>query len=168
MKSGELGGGGTQRGVVVQRLSPAREVTAALTARAVRLAAGERPIKSIAIGLMNDEQIAGLHEQFMGDPSPTDVLTFDLREGPEIPEVEGDIAVSVETARRQARRFRTDARSEILRYVVHGVLHLLGYDDHTPSGRARMRREENRVLKMLQEPARGRRARAGRTSARVS
>jgi probable rRNA maturation factor len=55
----------------------------------------------------------------------------------------------VEVAVSQSRRFRTRWQSELIRYVIHGLLHLQGYDDHKPSNRARMKREENRLLKYV-------------------
>jgi len=99
--------------------------------------------------LVDDDAIADLHERFMGLPGPTDVLTFDLRDDPDQAEIEGEITISVDTARRQARQYRAGQTEELLRYVIHGVLHLSGYDDDTPARRRRMRREENRVLELL-------------------
>jgi probable rRNA maturation factor len=84
----------------------------------------------------------------MNDPSPTDVLTFDLREAPNAP-LEGDVAVSVDTARREAAARGLPVARELLRYVIHGTLHLIGYDDRTPALRSKMRRAENRILRRL-------------------
>jgi probable rRNA maturation factor len=103
----------------------------------------------VSVVLVGDEAIADLHGRFLGDPRPTDVLTFDLRDDSRADTLEGEIIISVETARRHARRLRIDAADEILRCCVHGVLHLLGYDDRTPAGRRQMRRAENRLLASL-------------------
>ena len=64
----------------------------------------------------------------------------------------GEIGVRGETARRSARRLRLSERQETLRYVIHGALHLAGWDDQTAGERRRMRREEDRVLGGLSEP----------------
>jgi probable rRNA maturation factor len=101
------------------------------------------------VAVVDDRRIAALHERFMGDDRPTDVLTFDLRDDPEADVIEGEIVVSADTARREARRRGLSPDEELLRYVIHGVLHLCGLDDHTPAERRRMRREENRVLGRL-------------------
>jgi probable rRNA maturation factor len=100
----------------------------------------------VNVVVVDDEEIARLHGQFMADPSPTDVLTFDLRDDLADGVIEGEIIVSAETARRQAQQFRVNPAEELLRYAIHGTLHLAGYDDHTAADRRRMRREENRVL----------------------
>ncbi len=93
----------------------------------------------------------------MGDPRPTDVLTFDLRDDGDAEAIEGEVVVSVETARREAVHRRLPEAAEILRYVIHGTLHLVGYDDATPARRRRMRAREDSVLKELRRSARRRR-----------
>jgi probable rRNA maturation factor len=133
----------------VQRFTGAREVTSVQIARAALTVAGDRPIRRINIGLFDDVGMSDLHAQYMGDPSPTDVLTFDSRDDGHGLELEGDIAVGVDVARRQARQWGASVKEELLRYVIHGVLHLLGYDDDVPARQRRMRREEDRVLALL-------------------
>ena len=117
-----------------------------LIERAVRAAAGELPIASLSIAMVDDASMSALHEQFMNDPSPTDVLTFDLRDDEDADGLDGEIVVSVDTARREAARRGLEPREELLRYVIHGVLHLVGLNDHTPSDRRRMRSAEDSVL----------------------
>ena len=70
--------------------------------------------------------------------------TRDLR-----PEIHGELFVCVDEAILHARGFRTSWQSEVIRYVVHGVLHLLGHDDHRAADRRKMRQEENRLLRLL-------------------
>ncbi len=110
------------------------------------LAEGKRPTLRLSIACLTDRRLARLHDEWLGDPSPTDVLSFDLSDGTS--EV-GEILVSHECARRTARSRAVDARRELLLYVVHGVLHLCGHDDHAPRDRARMRAAEARVLASL-------------------
>ena len=99
----------------------------------------------IAILLVGDRRIAALHEEWLGVAGPTDVITFDLADGEPGPGLRGDIVVSTETARRAAREHGWPPRYEVAYYVVHGLLHLAGYDDHAPADRRAMRARE-RVL----------------------
>jgi probable rRNA maturation factor len=135
--------------VTVRRLAPAHGLTTARIRRAVQQALGGRPVAALNVAVVDDVQIARLHDEYMGDPSPTDVLTFDLRDNAGDQAVEGEIVVSADTARREARRRRLEPSEELTRYIIHGVLHLLGLQDATPQERRRMRREENRILGLL-------------------
>jgi probable rRNA maturation factor len=133
--------------------------------QAVRAAAGDRPIRAISVALVDDTAIALLHERYLADPRATDVMSFDLRDDPRDDELEGEIVISAKTAARQARALGLRADQEVLRYVVHGVLHLLGHDDKTASQRSQMRRREDAVLSQLAgraEPARRHAPRKGR------
>lgn len=139
--------------ISVRRDRPACGLTGRDIARAVRAALSGEPAGEIAVAVIDDDAMADLHQRYAAVPGPTDVLTFDLRDDPAQP-IAGDIAVSADTAARQAARFRRPPREELLRYVIHGILHLRGFDDHTPAGRRRMRREENRVLCLLPDAIR--------------
>ena len=72
-----------------------------------------------------------------------------MARGPRRKEVHGEIFICIDEAVTQARRFRTTWPSELVRYLVHGILHLQGYDDLTPAARRKMKREENRLLQQL-------------------
>lgn len=98
----------------------------------------------ISIAVVDDATIARLHEKFLADPSPTDVLSFVLERSEE--HLEGEVVLSADTARANATRYRNTAEREALLYAIHGVLHLVGYDDTTPRMRAEMRRQEKRYL----------------------
>jgi len=92
---------------------------------------------------MTDGELSALHGQFLGDPAPTDVITF-----PPNPAFgsAGEICVSVDAARRQPGR---DFSDELTLYVVHGWLHLAGHDDLQPAKKRRMRRAEQKALALL-------------------
>jgi probable rRNA maturation factor len=79
--------------------------------------------------LVSDRRMAELHRRFLQQSGPTDVITFQ----------HGEIFVSTETARRQARRFGTSLEHELRLYLVHGLLHLRGFDDKTSAGAAEMK-----------------------------
>lgn len=106
------------------------------------LAFAERPDLPVSLLLTDDAEIAALHEAHLGDPTPTDVMSFELDGGAEI-------VVSVETARRIAREKGHAARAEIALYIVHGLLHTVGYDDVRAAQRRRMRNAERAVLAQL-------------------
>jgi probable rRNA maturation factor len=99
----------------------------------------------ISVLVVDDRRIAALHAKWMRNPEPTDVLTFDLGSDPPS-RLAGDIVVSGETARRLARELGWQARQELAYYLVHGLLHLAGYDDLTPGERRRMRKAERVVM----------------------
>lgn len=122
-------------------------IDAAWLGRVVRRALAREGVSAaeLCVLLVRDRQMATLHEEWLGIPGPTDVITFDLATGPRRDGLHGDIAVSTETAVRAARELGWPPRCEVAYYVVHGLLHLAGYDDHAPAARQAMRRRE-RVL----------------------
>lgn len=140
---------GGERGIRIRRIVPTPGITSPLITRAVQAALGGQPLRSISVAIVDDATMANLHERFMGEERPTDVLAFDLRDDPETTEIEGEIVVSAETARHQAGQLGVDWGEEVLRYVIHGALHLTGMDDHSSAGRRAMRAEEDRLLATL-------------------
>ena len=91
----------------------------------------------IHVLLISDRRMTDLHRQFMNQPGPTDVITFQ----------HGEIFISVPTARLQARQFRTSMMRELQLYLVHGLLHLHGFDDRTAREIRQMRAAESAVLR---------------------
>lgn len=113
----------------------------------VRRALGRQGIERavVSVVLVDDRRMATLHRRWLGADGPTDVITFDLSAGG-LGGIEGDVVVSTETARRVAREVGWSARHEAAYYVVHGLLHLAGYDDHDPVERRAMRARERVLL----------------------
>jgi probable rRNA maturation factor len=103
----------------------------------------------LSFALLTDLRIAEVHERYAGIPGPTDVLSFPLDDGPVF---RGEVLLSADTARREAAARGHPPYDEVLLYAVHGVLHLLGHDDHDPADRRRMRRAERRALALLGVP----------------
>lgn len=104
----------------------------------------------LEINLLGAREMAALNETFLNHEGSTDVITFDYSEGKKLRKnvgVAGEIFISVDDAIAQAKEFKTDWQSEIARYVVHGILHLLGYDDLKPQLRRKMKREENLLMR---------------------
>lgn len=142
-------------------------IGAAWLERVVRRALAREGVEraEISILLVGDRRMARLHEEWLGIPGPTDVITFDLAGGGEPAEgLRGDIAVSGETARRVAREVGWAPRHEVAYYVVHGLLHLAGYDDLVPDARRAMRARERVLMAAagLPRPPRARPRQAGR------
>jgi probable rRNA maturation factor len=104
---------------------------------------GERKKLPVNIIFTGDETLEELNLQFRRLNRPTDVLSF-----PADPElgILGDIYISIDTARRQAREYRATLREEILRLVCHGALHLCGYDHHKKAETALMKKKEDHYL----------------------
>ncbi|QDU68995.1 rRNA maturation RNase YbeY [Engelhardtia mirabilis] len=118
-------------------------------ARAVReaLEYGQRPDFELSVALVDDPTLAELHERCLGDPSVTDVMSFDLED--DGPGPGGEVIVSVDRARAVSSARGTSLEREITLYLVHGTLHLCGYDDHEAEDRQRMRAAESAVMQRL-------------------
>jgi len=109
----------------------------------------------VSIILLTNRSIRVVNKKFLAHDYPTDVITFDLsdgelsRSGKTIRELDGEIYISAVMAKENAVRFKTRPRQEIVLYLVHGILHLCGYDDHSRREQERMRRREREVLAHL-------------------
>ena len=99
----------------------------------------KRKTGAVNILFVDDALIRRLNNKYRKIGRPTDVLAFET----------GDIVISVDTARRNARRFDTTTGEELKLYMIHGILHLSGYDDTSSSKKKKMRKMEEKVLKKL-------------------
>lgn len=93
----------------------------------------------IEASLVDDETIARVHLEFMDVPGPTDVITFPYGDL-------GEILISVETAARQAREYERETSQEVSLYLIHGILHLAGYDDQEDEEAVEMARLQEELL----------------------
>ncbi|MFP6879769.1 MAG: rRNA maturation RNase YbeY [Roseibacillus sp.] len=130
-------------GISVRNQQEKRAIPAEFTARMA--ASGEEALRLlvaryldrvkspglVSVTLIDDAEIGRVHGEFMGDPNPTDVITFAYGE-------EGEILISVETAERHALEYGASVELELVLYLIHGLLHLCGYEDTTDSGREEM------------------------------
>jgi probable rRNA maturation factor len=96
-----------------------------------------RKLSEIFIWLISDRRMALLHRKFLGQSGSTDVLTFQ----------HGEIFISVDTARRHARAFENSLLRELKLYIVHGLLHLHGFDDRTPAEVRKMKKAQEKILR---------------------
>jgi probable rRNA maturation factor len=101
---------------------------------------------TVSVAIVDDPTIAKLHRQFLDDPDPTDVLSFVLDRSNN--SLEGEVVASADTAKACAPQYNTTPEDELLLYVMHGTLHLVGYDDTTPRQRAVMRKMETQYLRI--------------------
>ena len=103
----------------------------------------------LGIALVGAREMARVNWQFLQHVGSTDVITFDHSEGGHPQTVHGELFICVDDAVKQARQFGASWQAEVVRYVVHGVLHLLGHDDLEPGRRREMKRAENRLVRRL-------------------
>ena len=116
--------------------------------KAVRLILKDAGIEraEISIAIVDDAQMHALNRQYLQHDYPTDVLSFVLECDEAAGSLDGEIIVSAEYAAREAPRYGWSADDELLLYVIHGCLHLIGHDDQTLEGQTKMRTEETRLL----------------------
>jgi probable rRNA maturation factor len=122
----------------------------------------------LGINLTAAPEMTLVNETFLQHEGPTDVITFDYGLGvppsggssakktgranrlkPELQTLHGELFVCVDEAVLQAKKFGVNWQSEVVRYIVHGVLHLLGHEDSRADLRRKMKREENRLVRLL-------------------
>lgn len=119
----------------------------ALRALVVRTLRGEGiHSASISLALVDNRTIHGVNREYLQHDWPTDVISFPLSE-PDDPELAGELVVSAEMAQTTAHEIGADSWDELALYVVHGLLHLCGYDDGAPDEAAAMRAREDLVLR---------------------
>jgi len=100
-------------------------------------------LHGVLVWLISDRRMAQLHRKFMHRTGPTDVLTFQ----------HGEIFISIETAKEHARAFGNPLTSELHLYIVHGILHLHGFDDHTRTGARKMNKMQEKILRDCSDAA---------------
>jgi len=104
--------------------------------------------REMEIVLCDNTMITRLNKEFFAIDRPTDVISFCLED--EISRgIWGEIIVSVEAALNYSEAHHCLWEEEMLRYIIHGILHLMGYDDHTPAEKRKMRRKENQLLQKI-------------------
>ena len=126
------------------------------------------PLSELSIILVGDRRMSLLHERFMNEPGPTDVLTFPIDLDARGRPLSGEVYVCVTEARRQGKALGTPLAHEILLYALHGMLHLCGFDDRTEVEHRRMHRIEDRLLTRLGIGPVYRRTKQGRKVTRLN
>jgi len=106
----------------------------------------------LSLVFVTDSYIRKLNRRYRNIDSKTDVLAFSMREGKGLSKkspILGDVVISTETAKREASKRNIPVHKEIALYVVHGILHLLGYKDKTAADRKKMKRKELKLLEAM-------------------
>ena len=108
----------------------------------------------LGVYLVDPVEMAGANWDYLQHVGPTDVITFDYGEPGDAPKhgpILGDIFICPVVAEEFARKYKTSWAEEVARYLIHGILHLRGYDDSTLEFRQTMKREENQLMKAATE-----------------
>ena len=105
-----------------------------------------RRIADINVIFCSDNYILDVNRKYLGHDYFTDVITFDYCEKDRL---SGDLFISVDSVRENSVEYKTEFPEELSRVIVHGVLHLIGYDDHTAAQKKQMRSKEDYYLSLL-------------------
>jgi probable rRNA maturation factor len=116
------------------------------------------PDAELSILIVDDQQIARLNQQYLNRQGPTNVIAFAMQDGPftEIaPDLLGDVVISVETAHREAKNAGIGTATYVVQLLIHGILHLLGYDHENDTYRAhKMEQKANEIFDFIKsQPA---------------
>jgi probable rRNA maturation factor len=142
--------------IVVANRQHVKKIDSRLLKEIVAAVLAELKIENaeVEIALVGEKQMAEINRRFLRHEGSTDVIAFDYLEKQKTENKKqkcacGEILICVEEAVAQSKKFKTNWQSEIVRYIVHGILHLLGHDDLHANSRRKMKREENRLLRGL-------------------
>lgn len=108
----------------------------------------EKRCKDINIIFCSDPSILEINNQFLGHDYYTDIITFDYCEGRDI---SGELYISIDTVKANAEEYEQQFETELHRVIIHGILHLLGWDDHCDEDIAEMRAAEDSALALLEQ-----------------
>lgn len=102
----------------------------------------------VSFVIMNDDKHTALNIKYLDHDYSTDILTFDMSDTDEIA---GDVYINWEVCRTNAKEYGVSDEQELYRLCIHGLLHLVGFDDHTDDEKAEMRGQEDRYLHLLED-----------------
>lgn len=131
------------------RLSASFRASAVRAISALLKTEGHTSGGDINVCVMDDGMIRVMNRKYLGRDRPTDVISFNLQESGK-GRIQAEIAVSAETAARSAAAYGNSAEKELLVYIIHGVLHALGYDDRTGRQRRVMQAKTDAVTGIVQ------------------
>ncbi|MGD9309204.1 MAG: rRNA maturation RNase YbeY [Desulfosarcina sp.] len=113
------------------------------------------PEAQLSILIVNDDQIAELNRRYLNHAGPTNVISFPMQEGPFsdiTPDLLGDVVISVDTAHREAEEAGMAMQERLNQLLIHGILHLVGYDHVNSNQEAKaMERKSNELIKRIQK-----------------
>jgi probable rRNA maturation factor len=112
------------------------------------------PEAELSILIVDDQQIARLNHQYLNREGPTNVIAFPMRQGlfsDIAPDLLGDVVISADTAKREAQRAGISTQDRFDQLLIHGTLHLVGYDhEHSAADASKMQEKEKELLQLLQ------------------
>lgn len=100
-------------------------------------------IESLEINFVSKDEIHNLNKQFLKHDYSTDIITFDYSQNKQI--LDGELFISVDDAKEYSFQYKVTLEEELTRLIIHGILHLAGYDDQTPKEKSKMKRIENKL-----------------------
>ncbi|MDA3838794.1 MAG: rRNA maturation RNase YbeY [Candidatus Delongbacteria bacterium] len=106
-------------------------------------------VDTLSISFINDEEMIDLNKEHLKHEGSTDIITFTYEK--DLNNLDGEILICVDEAKRQARQYKVKLINELNRLVFHGLLHLIGYKDQTKKEKEIMHKCENELLKYLEE-----------------
>jgi probable rRNA maturation factor len=144
--------------IVIASRQRTKKINLRLLKQIARVLLTELEIENAELGiaLVGAKEMARVNWNFLRHEGSTDVITFDhaekrKAESGKRKSLHGELFICVDDAVAQAKKFKTNWQSEVVRYVVHGVLHLVGHDDLKPALRRKMKRAENRLVRCLEK-----------------
>lgn len=136
--------------IAIEQAHPEHELDASDIRRLVRQVADREDcsLRHVSIVLSDRDTVLQLNREYLEHDYPTDVLSFPLHDDPS-EGIEGEIYIDLDTADERHEEFDATFKEEVHRYIIHGLLHLVGYDDASPSDRTAMRDREDHYLNQL-------------------
>ena len=110
-------------------------------------------ILSLEINFVSSETMLGINKKYLNHNYNTDIITFDYSN--ERNNLDGEIFISIDDALENSKKYHVSLNNEILRLVIHGILHMTGYDDVTSAKRKRMKKVEDVLVQKLQNLSKG-------------
>ncbi len=104
-------------------------------------------LESLEINLLDSEQIHKINVNYLQHDYSTDIITFNYSD--EITKLDGEIFISLPDAEDNAKKFNVSFENEIVRLIIHGILHMIGYDDIKPNDKRKMKRKENDLVNKI-------------------
>lgn len=107
-------------------------------------------IESLSINICSDEYLLLINREYLNHDYYTDIITFDLRDNNKLKAIEGDIYISIDRVKDNAKVMKFSQEMELMRVIAHGLLHLMGFKDKTEKEKERMRDAENRSIDLYE------------------
>lgn len=104
-------------------------------------------VADLEINFVDKNLIHSINKEYLNHDYSTDIITFNYSKDNSI--LEGEIFISLDDAEENAKKFKVLFENEITRLVIHGILHMIGYDDIEPAEKRKMKKEENRLLNLI-------------------